>query len=420
MVAPTDFASVAEIQAWLDWANERRFTELGQVLQQLVLLLPYRQGTTGQLSMQQNARAAWPGQMEIVRRWFETNTPKGPGPVMPAVQSYTAPQPTMSVPASDEVKRQTLVALRTLMVTLYGNSQDIQRVAADVGAQTTRIRWGTGAVNEWQDLLAEMDKSTLLGKLAVIAANDYPPKSVEIHGYINTLVAGSQSMGAPQEQRIPMPQLDDICAVMRRGNCNPDDDSSRWAVVVKLAQHYTDERVIRHVVKTALGVDLPAERFSGQTDPEMIWNRIIQNFYKTSLLIPFLESIGVTVVRPQVVQSVASASSQSSIGHWSQDEFTLRNGQRMNVIVAREVTLRDGSEVRKVLCERLTLSDGSSVRNAYVIGSVSLFSGSEIRDLVLAQGAQSPNLRDSSEVRSVVNLSEKELLSEAASQGLRP
>ena len=71
------------------------------------------------------------------------------------------------------ISRQTLTELRRLLLDLYANPQDIQRVAEEAGLNIARINMGGSAVNIWHAVLGEAQKIDAIGELVAVVAVEY-------------------------------------------------------------------------------------------------------------------------------------------------------------------------------------------------------------------------------------------------------
>lgn len=72
------------------------------------------------------------------------------------------------------MKTEILTRLRTVLVQLYSQIEDAQRVSDDSGIGHSQIATGVNMTNYWHALLREAEKQSRVTELLAIVANEYP------------------------------------------------------------------------------------------------------------------------------------------------------------------------------------------------------------------------------------------------------
>ncbi len=67
-----------------------------------------------------------------------------------------------------------LANLRNILAKLYPDDASMRRVASDAGLNTTRIAFGSSAINNWYEILAEAQRANQVNALLNVALHEYP------------------------------------------------------------------------------------------------------------------------------------------------------------------------------------------------------------------------------------------------------
>ncbi|MFN8494096.1 MAG: SIR2 family protein [Caldilineaceae bacterium] len=87
----------------------------------------------------------------------------------------SVPPNAQSIPGQAGARQSSLVKLRGVLASLYGDEKSIRRVVADAGLDERQIAFGHSAVNNWHAVLSEAEKRGQIAALLAVALADYAP-----------------------------------------------------------------------------------------------------------------------------------------------------------------------------------------------------------------------------------------------------